>query len=504
MIDTELYMSGRLNQPLTLALLQPLAQNRWTWIVTNWTTLSKRFTLFANGNGPLLATLKDFDRMVASYLLGNLQNPFDHFANLVEFFAFLNIIKLSELRLSPAESILVNQETDRVSQFEIADFRRMLAFIRTQNAQVDQIIGLGDPDATKLLGNRVVARQRNATLNDLVQLDQANDIYDFIEGIVIDLQRTRSKPPDLIRSANNNLAPGSDVRFNDSFRSYIPVPFEITLEHMAQKYLGNRNLWFELLSVNNLQPPYIDESGQKLPLLAPAAVNNLIIADTDLENVPVGTKVGVGSLRYREETRIVQRVINTNNGSIILFLSGSQDLNRFAPADKAFVRIYAPNTTRNGQFVLIPLQRKSNIPTNVPTPTTDALRQLGQVLLSFGVDVARDEKTNDWIVDPNGNFKYAAGLDNVRQSVLFAMRTQRGELPFHPTFGVNINIGDRFFGTTDEALVFGQVIRDTLLKDARLTSVTIQSLQVTGTSVSLSMLVVLQGFNQPIPLSFVA
>jgi hypothetical protein len=140
----------------------------------------------------------------------------------------------------------------------------------------------------------------------------------------------------------------------------------------------------------------------------------------------------------------------------------------------------------------------------IPTPRSDELRRLGTALLSFGVDIARDEQTNDFIVDASGNFKLISGIENVRQAVLYALRTQQGELPFHPAYGVNLNIGSKFFGTTDEALIFGTVVQDTLTRDPRFQDVKIARLSVTGNSVAVQLLVTIAGSNQPIPLSFVS
>jgi hypothetical protein len=349
-----------------------------------------------------------------------------------------------------------------------------------------------------------VPRQRQATIEDLEDIEDLNKLYNFAEGLLFRAQQTQKRPPNVLALSNQLIDSLSPVVFDDTFVSYIPQPFEISIEHMAQKHLGDRQRWFELATINNLQPPYVDEVGVKFPLLAPAAVNSLIISSDNHQNAPVGTKVSVGSYRFKEDVRIIERVSLNENGTMIVFLSGSQNLNRFKPSEGAFVRVYAPHTARAGSYILVPSKTPSNISTSVPTPSSDELRRLDAALLQFGVDIARDDKTGDIAVDSNGNFKFAAGLVNVRQSVLNALKTVQGELPFHPRFGVNFNIGGKFFGTTDEALLFGELLRDTLLADTRLKNVQIQEVSTTGTGIALTLLVTIAGASQPLPLSFIS
>jgi len=95
-------------------------------------------------------------------------------------------------------------------------------------------------------------------------------------------------------------------------------------------------------------------------------------------------------------------------------------------------------------------------------------------------------------------------LANVKQAVLNAFRTTQGELVFHPNYGINTNVGGQFFGTTDEALIFGDLLTKTLLNDPRFTDIKISNVSTTGTGISLSLLVKIAGSNVPVPLNFVS
>jgi len=500
--DTDLYMRVRRGDPLGLDLLQALARGRWIWIVENWSNiLYARFKTLANGDDILEATLEDLQGLVSSYLLGNLRNPFDNFDTFVKYSKFLAAVRVGELNLSPAEFVLVDKEKERVSSFVIEDFRAMLKYLKQQSALDAFRIGLGDVDSAALYGVQPIARQRSATVADLARLDDADQIRQYIEGIIIDLKDSQDISPNLLRIANDNLGPDSPVVFNDAYRSAVAVPYEISLEHMAKKYLGSADLYFELVTVNKLQPPYIDEMGEKTVLLAPGAVNNVIIAGTRKDDIPVGTKVMIGSYSVREEPRIIERVTENTDGTLILFLSGAQDLVKLRTDEGAFVRIYSPHTINTGGFLLIPLTIETPNGSQY-TPKSDELRRIEKSLLTFGVDILRDEATGGLVIDSSCNFKFAAGLRNVRQAVLYALRTVRGELPFHPNYGVSASIGDRYYGTADEAVIFANVLRQGLLLDQRYTDVKIAGIQQTGTSLALTIVVWIAGVVDPIPLSF--
>ena len=100
--------------------------------------------------------------------------------------------------------------------------------------------------------------------------------------------------------------------------------------------------------------------------------------------------------------------------------------------------------------------------------------------------------------------KKAFGLKNVKQAVLNALKTEKGELDFHPSYGVNLAIGERYYGTVDEAMIFGQSLRDTLVRDPRFTNVLISNISSTGTGIAIELIVYLDGTQEPVTLSFVS
>jgi hypothetical protein len=130
------------------------------------------------------------------------------------------------------------------------------------------------------------------------------------------------------------------------------------------------------------------------------------------------------------------------------------------------------------------------------------LKRLDQSLLAFGVDVKRDDQTGDFVVNGSGDFDISYGIPAIRQAVLYALKTNQGELPWHQRYGVSSNIGDIFVGGVDDGIVFAQALQNSLLQDARYQDVKLVDVRVTPNSISLDFTVKITGSDTIIPLSF--
>ena len=501
-LDLQLYVALRNKQTLNLGMFPALAAGRWDWITKNWTNLYPRFKTFAGGDEYLEANLVDFDTSVKSALIGNTSNVMDIPEKFVTYSDFLSLLSLDELRLSNQERNLVNVQTSEVLAFEISRFRAMLTYLKQQSYLTAQYIGLADATSAKIRGVSLSTKKRSATYKDLAVLSAGIDLEKFIEGIIVDLKSRKLTPPNLLTNAQNNIDVNSEVSINTAYVSYVSVVFQESLQKMALNYLGSADRWFELVTVNNLKAPFIDEQGTKVMLLSSGSGNSIYIANLYKDVITVSSKVRLGSYSQKEEIRIVERVTDNKDGTLTVFLNGAKDLSRFGIKDKPYMKIFKPGTVSSGSFILIPATVPSLLPKR-PTPTSDELRGLSTDLLSFGVDIQRDEKTNDFVVDPTGNFKMSYGIANIRQSVLTILKTEQGELPYQPQIGVPATIGSLYYGTVNEAQIVADIISAAVKTDVRFNNVITNDLRNGGNSVSLSLFAYVNGIDSPIPLSFV-
>jgi hypothetical protein len=214
--------------------------------------------------------------------------------------------------------------------------------------------------------------------------------------------------------------------------------------------------------------------------------------------------VGVGSYKIKEVSLPIKNLtVSNENNTSILYLESSI-LNKLKPNEGAYVRVYLPNTVRKNSFILIPSALADFATSTKPTPKKEKFRDMNRAFINFGIDVYKDETSGDWVFDSSGNFRKAVGMKAVRQAVLNALKTTQGELPFHPTYGVQSVIGDAYAGRFDDAVVVGTLLQQAVLKDARFQQVLINKLNASPTSTSVQLIVKIKGYDSPIPLAFVS
>lgn len=509
MQDYQAYVKLRNGGSLSMADIPIIAVNRWlSYFVANWDTslrslLRGRFV----GDDIGLALIKKLGDDVLTQQLSPTSpiNPFLVASKMSAYKYLIESIALEELNLNADEIKTVNDEQARILNLQITDFKEMSRFLRKLACDSTQIVGLGDTEGVEIQGFSEVAAQRPYYVSDLEQIRLILEISDEIDGIVFDLKNKFDVSPNLLQIDNNNIDATSSVSLNQNYLSAIAVPFRGTLEQMAKDFLGSADLLMELVTVNGLQPPYVDLNGSKQLLVGPG-IKNFVKISAQLKNyIKVGVKVGVGSLTVKEEFRTVEKIIDQNDGNLTLGLSGTDNLGRLKLVDQPYVRVYKPGTVNERSLILIPLDVRSPNPRR-QIPNSDALRRLDQALLDFGVDVKRDENTNGFVLSPEGDLQMCYGVPAVRQAVLSALRTNTNELPWHPEYGVPLadTIGSRFLADIGAGAAIGNVVTGVLQSDGRYSFVVMKDVKVTPNSTSISIVIGLPGSSILIPLDFVS
>lgn len=502
------YVKASKNTPFTLADVQTIAINRWDWFVQNWELkLHPEFKNALPKSNYFINLLKDLNNEIITQKIfpTTSTNPFINLTKFIKYKPVLAYVSLSDVSLTPAESLVLKEEQKRLTNLSISDFKDMARFLRSSAATAAQIVGLGDNDGATVQGFSITAAQRGYSPQELEQISDIFDLADEIDGIIYFLQQQTVQQPNLLAVANKNTDPDSPISFNQSYTTAVSVPFVESLEYMAEQFMGSKDFWFDIAAINNLQPPYVDKTGAKEYLLGPGTLSSVKISSNRANEVKVGTKVKVGSYTVREETRSVLKIVKFDDGTMILSLSGTADLSKLKLSEKAYVKIYKPQTANEDSLLLIPVDAESAL-IEGKQPSLDVLKRLDKALLDFGVDIRRDEKTSEIQIGKNGDFDIVYGLPAVRQAIHSLMSTNIGELPFHPDYGIPFanSIGERFYGNIELATAFSEVLQEVILSDGRYSDVVIQDLTVTETSISINMIVTVDGSNVIIPLSFVS
>lgn len=502
--DLKLYLAWRNGTSLNLSMLPKLCADRWTWILQNWDRVFySQFLNQANGDEYLTVVLETLSNHVTSWRNGSNVNPFRNMEIFADAQEFLEQISVDLLVPTQLEVQYIQEEIKRVSEFQVSNFQSMLSYLKTQRDVAFDFIGLSDSTYDTYAGRTASPKQRDYFISDLEQLSDAIELEKFIQGIILEFKFQKQVEPDLLAFANSQLEAGSsEVRAEDIYSSYFSVPFEQSLEQMAQDYLGNKDKWYELVTINKLKPPYIDIYGTKTLLTENASSNAIRVSSVGQEKFRVGATVKIGSRIVPEEVRKVEQYIDNQDGSISVFLSGKQDLSKLRTEHLAYMRIYIPETINDFTFVKIPLIPVSPY-LNTPEPSRSDLKQLDKALYAFGVDIAKDDRTGDIVIDTSGDFKIQFGIKNVRQALFSIIRTGIGELPLHPEYGLPNTTGFAMQGA-ETAVKISTIIEKAVSRDPRFTAVNISNITISAEgTINLSMAVSIAGSNELIPLAFV-
>jgi hypothetical protein len=273
--------------------------------------------------------------------------------------------------------------------------------------------------------------------------------------------------------------------------------------------LNNPDLWIDIAIANGLKPPYVDEIGTSVFLISNGSGNRINLAKTDSLGNFNRDKFYLNQiimLQSSVERSPDQRIINSISeipvsGELVIELSGDEDLAKYKTQDKAYLRVFAPQTINSTLFVLIP--NKEAIPGNVKTSTPWFLRSKGEDERRAGVDLYVDEK-GDLQFTPSGDIQLSYGAANGIQALLILLSTELGSLTRHQDYGISSNIGSKNIRATAIKQKMAESVSKQILNDSRfdrLKTLSVQSLDgASGYQVFIE--VILAGGNSVIPITF--
>ena len=499
--DLNLWLAWRRSEPLNMSHLPKLTADRWEWVVENWErTLKVQFKVFANGDDYLENNLSVLEANVFGWTQGAKVNPLRDLSFFQDVSEFFQQIPLSAINLTVQEQTFVNLEMKRVSGFTVDVFRAMLRYLEGQRDLAFDLIGLGDQTYADMNGKIVAPKQRDASVDDLVALDQSITIENFILGIILEFKYQKQQPPNLLQISQDNISPDSTVQLATAYRSFITVPFTTSLEQMAADYLGSKARWYELATVNNLKPPYVDITGEKALLLENGSGVSCRVSDQYVDRLRIGATVGISSRVVPIEYRVIEKAVNNGDGTVSLQLRGLDDLSKFKTVHYAYLRAFLPGTIQEFSFVKVPFSVNAPF-ANVPTPSVQELKVMDKALYAFGVDLALNETSGDLVLSAQGDVKLQAGLANIRQTVANRVRTLKGQVPYHDDYGMPETLGGYMYGATT-ATQIQSLLQNEIRKDARITTMNVSNMVISANGATMQLDVGIQGMTQLIPFSF--
>lgn len=246
----------------------------------------------------------------------------------------------------------------------------------------------------------------------------------------------------------------------------VPLPFGVSLEWLAQKYLGDATRWHEIVAANNLQPPYIDEEGFVRKFLTNGSGNKFII--DSIENLYVNQPVWLFSDTISAQKRKIKAIQKIAEGQYLITVSGQDNLDQFLLAHNAQMKAYLPHTVNSQQPIYIPIDSPSNLD-STNTRNIGYIEESPELLAMSKIDLLLDQN-GDLAITPNGHQNLAYGKINIIQAAKLKLETALGSLLLHPDYGAGAQVGDSEADFELNSLIQG--IRQSFLSDPRFDEIT--------------------------------
>lgn len=410
-------------------------------------------------------------------------------------FSLMDEVPVFSLQLNPAQQAAVDQQIANARTITVDDLKTFRAVIQDLALQLSNNFGSGDAFYSEIYGRP--APTTRITPMTLDEYEILHSLYDVMQSY--DIMTATTQIDDQQRESNMDyvagLADQAGIEFGvPNSKILAPVPFGLSIEQIAARYLGDPQRWLEIVTLNNLRDPYIDEDGFQRPLLSNATGRQITISS--IEDMYIGQRIVLHSATQTPSARRILGIDRLSDTSYLLSLDGEPNLDNFTLFDGAYLQAYLPGTVNSQQKIFIPSELPVPNDPNIIVPTSvsqDTLVGLSKVdwLLTGKGDVA---------VNSYGDFRYAAGITNIIQALMLKIGTQKGSLLMHPDYGLGIRAGmmNSDLNVQDVYNSINKLIEE----DPRFQGLDSLQISLKGPVLSISMGVMLAGQNGVFPLTF--
>lgn len=410
-------------------------------------------------------------------------------------FELMDQVPVFSMSLNNAQQAQVDQVIDDSRNITVDDIKSFRDVIQDLALQLSNNFGAGDPFYSQIYGRPVPAIRISPMTLDEYELLRA--LYDVMQSY--DILTATTEIDDAQKQTNMEyvagLAEDAGIAFNlPNSKILAPVPFGLTIEQIAARYLGDPQRWLEIVTLNNLRDPYIDENGFQRPLLSNASGRQITISS--IQEMYIGQRVVLRSTTQNPSARRILGIDRLSDTSYLLSLDGEPNLDNFTVFDKAYIQAYLPGTVNSQQKIFIPSELELPQEPNILVPTSvaqDPLVGLSKVdwLLTDQGDIA----TNSF-----GDFRFAAGITNLIQALKLKIVTSRGSILVHPEYGLGIKPGIMASDLNVQDIYNN--INKLIEEDPRFQGLDSLQISLNGPVLSISMGVVIAGQNGVFPLTF--
>ena len=292
------------------------------------------------------------------------------------------------------------------------------------------------------------------------------------------------------------LAATSDIEFNISnSKIQVPVPYGLNVEQIAMRYLGDPQRWLEIVTLNELREPYIDQNGFQYSLLSNASGRSIVINGN--QDLFIGQTIFLNSNTQVATARTIINMQTLTQNSFLVTLDGLANLDVFTTVDQAYIQAYLPGTVNS--------QNSIWVPSNLPAPAYDQINIPASVanvdLVGLSkVDWQINTLTGDLVINNTGDFQLSAGINNIVQALAIKFNTPLGSCLLNPDFGFGVKPGT-MVSDTSAADIYNN-INKLVTSDPRFSGISGLQVNITPPSLNISLGIGLSGIQGLFPIQF--
>jgi hypothetical protein len=507
--DLNLWIKVTASSPLSLADLPKIIRYRYQYILDNWIfikdTISGRITDYDNPDRANIELAK-FDLLVQIESTQSSKNKTNETTLMSTYYTVFDILLISDIPVTKQEQDIIDQEIERVRKFTKTDFLNLRSTIVLGRDAIADTMGGTDEDYNRVYNRSPLETLLNRNINSIYMASTLQDSIGLLDLIIVNSQaiydRATIDPFAIARANANN--PDFDIQTYSSGR-LVRLNYEETLQSLAIRTLGSESRWIEIAIANGLKPPYIDEVGELIPLIANGNNNQINIAATNIsgtfnrEKIYINQVILIQSNVERIAEQYTIRAIREIpvSGELIIDLADVDNLDRYLVVDDASIRVYQPQTINSNSYILIPSNEATPPKSSQDTPWF--LQSKGEDERRMGIDLSLDD-VGDLRFLSSGDVGLCYGIENATQAVRIKMETLTSSLPLHLDFGLSSGIGTLSGDAAKQAII--QSINQQILADIRFDRLDYLTVQSVSGGYLVSLGVILTGGTTVIPISF--
>ena len=409
---------------------------------------------------------------------------------------FLSLIDIEGLELTPKQTFAIEDEIELNSLISIEEIKEGIKEIQDLILSLTNNFGAGDQFFSTIYG-RPAPKVRSTPMS----IDEF-ELIAAMEEVVLQLNlmvSTRDFEDNRTQSSLEyvgGLAQDSNIPFNSSATSkkLVPIPFNLTLQQISARYLGDADRYNEIITLNDLRSPYIDEDGFFYSLLSNGDSRQFNIITK--ENLFIGQKVTLSSATVSAFIRKITAIEKITDSNYLISVDGLDNLNTLTTTDLAKVKAFLPGTVNSQNQIYIPsdiVSEKQSRSFDIPFLNDDTLTSLSKI---------------DWLLEDNGDIvinsfgeaALANGLTNIVQALKMKINTVKGTILSNPDFGMGIRHGMHVTDITVEKSL--NDLKNMIVSDPRFSGVEKIEINVLPPDLSITIVAVLANGKGIFPINF--